>query len=60
MATDLPKGAPKVTPKSTGPQNLERGELADTGGDMYDRIRGNYSKKPPAREEDPFAPFDNF
>lgn len=60
MAKDTSKGVPPVTPKSQNVQNLEYGQRADTGGDPFSRMRGNYAKNPPVREEDPFSPFDNF
>lgn len=44
---------PPVTPKSKSRENLDRHERANTGGDVVDRYRGQYSKNPPVRE-DPF------
>lgn len=55
-----PSGVPPITPKSTSRQNLETGQRADTGGDQYDRATGQYSKNPPVRDEDPFAPYNNY
>lgn len=49
---DTKKGAPPVTPKSSGPQPVGRGERPDTGGDPYNRAMGNYSKDAPAPDED--------
>lgn len=51
---------PPVANKTTKLQNLENGQRADTGGDQYDRAMGQYSKNPPVRDEDPFAPFNNY
>lgn len=51
---------PAVTPKSVKREELVRGQKADTGGDFYDRATGNYSKNAPVREDDPYAPFDNY
>lgn len=55
---DEKKGVPPVTPKSKRLQKLGPGERSDTGGDWYDRFRGNYSKKPSTQsdEESPFFP----
>ena len=47
MAEELPKGAPPVTPKQKSKETLERGQRANTGGDHYDRFRGQYAKNPP-------------
>lgn len=47
MADSEPKGVPPVTPKQKSMQHLERGERANTGGDPYDRYRGQYAKNPP-------------
>lgn len=48
---DAPSNAvPPVKPKSTSMQSVGRYEKADTGGDPYDRMRGNYAKTPPAKE----------
>lgn len=60
MAKETPKGPPPVTPKSVKRENLERGQRADMGGDQFDRARGNYSKNPPVREDDPFAPYETY
>lgn len=49
---DKPKGVPPVTPKSTKRQTLDRWSKADTGGDPYDRMRGQYSKNTPSKELD--------
>jgi hypothetical protein len=58
MADELPKGPPPVTPKSKSRENLDRGSRANTGGDPYDRSRGNYSKTPPQNDrDDPFGDF---
>lgn len=60
MAKETDKGVPPITPKSLNVQNLEYGQRADTGGDLFSRMRNNYAKNPPFREEDPFDPFGNF
>lgn len=55
---DKSKGAPPVTPKSEGPKQVQRGVPAETGGDPYNRMMGNYSKDAPVRdEEDLYGPF---
>jgi hypothetical protein len=51
---DEPKGAPPVLPKSRRLERVEKGARADTGGDMYDRFRGNYSKNPAPKDDSPF------
>lgn len=59
----MSKDGKKLTPaktKSVSRQSLERGEMADTGGDKFDRANNQYSKNPPVRDEDPFAPYNNF
>ena len=43
---DKSTGVPKPTDKSKSKDALRRGERADTGGDQFDRARGDYSKKP--------------
>lgn len=53
---DEKKGVPAVSPKSKRLQKLGPGEKADTGGDWYDRMRGNYAKNPPPSEDSPFYP----
>lgn len=60
MADQLPKEVPPVKNKTVNRQDITPGERPDTGGDAFDRSRGNYSKNPPVREDDPFAPFDNY
>lgn len=46
-----PKGAPPVASSKTKMrQTLDRWSKADTGGDPYDRARGQYSKNPPNKE----------
>lgn len=51
------KGVPSVSPKSKRLQKLGTGDKAETGGDWYDRFRGNYGKNPPQSEENsPFFP----
>lgn len=50
--TDKPKGAPPVTPKSKRIDRLDKGQRAETGGDWYDRFRGNYSKTPQPQSDE--------
>ena len=52
MEKGKPKGVPPVTPKSQKREELSRYQRADTGGDPYDRMMGNYSKKPREKSED--------
>ena len=54
MADEQPK-AP-ATKTSRVRQSLGPGEKSDTGGDWYNRMRGNYAKNPPQSEESPFFP----
>jgi hypothetical protein len=54
MAEKGPKGAPPVLPKSKRIDRIEKGGRAETGGDWYDRFRGNYSKNPTPKDESPF------
>lgn len=49
---DEPKGAPPVTPKSKTRESLKPGQRAETGGDQYDRSRGQYSKTPKLSNRD--------
>ena len=57
----MKKSLPDVThhkTKSLTKEDLERGQRANTGGDHYDRSRGNYSKNAPHKgEDDPFEGF---
>lgn len=52
MADEPASNVPPVTPKQKKIERLDRWQKADTGGDPYDRSRGQYSKNPPARPED--------
>lgn len=54
---DEPKGAPPVLPKSKRLDRLDKGQRAETGGDQYDRSRGQYSKNPPQSERFDFGRF---
>lgn len=45
-------GVPPVTSKSIKREEISRYQRADTGGDPYDRMMGNYSKKAPVRDGD--------
>lgn len=60
MVDELPKEVPPVKNKTVNRQELTPFERAETGGDAFDRARGNYSKTPPVRDDDPFAPFDAY
>jgi hypothetical protein len=55
-----PKGVPPVTPKSQKREELSRYQRADTGGDPYDRMMGNYSKMSNKKsgEDDSIFPAD--
>lgn len=57
--TKGPKGEPPVavTPKSKSIDRLEKGGRANTGGDPYDRYRGQYSKNPPPSNDFDFGGF---
>lgn len=55
MKKDLPD-VRRLKTKSLTKEDLERGQRANTGGDQYERMRGNYSKDAPTTtsEDDPF------
>lgn len=46
MATELPKEVPAVKQSKTIQKESLAPFTANTGGDKYDRQRGQYSKKP--------------
>lgn len=56
---DLPKGVPPVTPKSIKKESLDRYTRADTGGDPYNRARGNYSKNAPERPDSGYFDYES-
>jgi hypothetical protein len=48
-----PKGVPPVQQsKSLKREEISRYQRADTGGDPYDRMMGNYSKNSPKKDSD--------
>lgn len=49
---DKSKGAPPVTPKSKGPEQVGNGVPANTGGDPLNRMMGNYAKDAPTTRDD--------
>lgn len=57
MAEEKPKGAPPVTPKQKSIEQVSKYGRANTGGDPYDRSRGNYSKNPPSKDPEVFGDF---
>lgn len=57
MADEKPKGAPPVLPKSKRIDRVEKGARPNTGGDPYDRARGQYSKNPPQSDRFDFGRF---
>lgn len=46
------KGVPPVTPKSKSRETLDRWSKSNTGGDPYDRSRGQYSKEAPVKTDE--------
>lgn len=55
MADKQPSNSvPPITPKSKSREDLGRDQKANTGGEVYDRYRGQYSKNPPVSNTDPF------
>lgn len=52
MEKSKPKGVPPVTPKSQMREEVSKYSRANTGGDPYDRMRGNYSKKSTVKDND--------
>lgn len=57
MADSKPSNKVPPTPstKTVQKESLQNGMRANsTGGDVYDRYRGQYSKNPPQRDTDTF------